>query len=233
MTAPTTTETGTAATAPEVTATEPAPAATTPATETAPTTRRSLESALAALDDDTRSYVLETVKTARNEAKNLRDRLKDAEPRLSEYDRLVEASKTEEQRARDAATAAQSRVEQLTTRAVMAEVKALAATSFADPTDASAFINPADYINDDGDVDTDAIKTALDDLLTRKPHLGRVDGKRTPAPNPAQGSSASGPTTAGQLTKEDLQRMYAAGDHDGIEKARQEGRFNQLTGAKP
>lgn len=222
--------------APASTDNTPAPeasAAATPAPPAATPAKRSLEDLLGSLDDDARGVVLGEVSKARNEAKNLRDRLKDAEPRLSEYDRLVEASKTEEQRARDAATAAQSRVEQLTTRAVMAEVKALAATSFADPTDASAFINPADYINDDGDVDTDAIKTALDDLLTRKPHLGRVDGKRTPAPNPAQGSSASGPTTAGQLTKEDLQRMYAAGDHDGIEKARQEGRFNQLTGAKP
>lgn len=211
-----------------------APAAAAPAMPETASVKRSLEDLLGSLDADARGVVLGEVSKARSEAKNLRDRLKDAEPKLSEYDRLVDASKTSEQRAIDAAAAAQARVDQLTSRAVMAEVKALAASSFADPTDATAFIDTSKYVTDDGDVDTDAIKADLEDLLTRKPHLGKAEpGRRTPAPNPAQGSSASGPTTAGQLSKQDLDRMYKAGEHEAIEKARAEGRFNALLGVNP
>lgn len=207
-----------------------ASAAATPP-EAAPA-KRSLEDLLGSLDEDARGVVLGEVSKARNEAKNLRDRIRDAEPKLTEYDRLVEASKTETERANDAAAAAQARVEQLTTRAVMAEVKALAASSFADPSDASAFIDTAKYVTADGDVDTDAIKADLEDLLTRKPHLGKVEGRRSPAPNPAQGSSASGPSSAGQLSKQDVERLAKEGKHDEIVKAKQEGRLNELLGIK-
>lgn len=204
-----------------------APAAATP-TPAAPPAKRSLEDLLGGLDDDARGVILGEVSKARSEAKNLRDRLKDAEPKLSEYDRLVEASQTETERAQAAATRAQQRVDQLTNRVVTAEVKALAANTFADPTDATAFIEASKYVSADGDVDTDAIKAALDDLLDRKPHLRAEPGRRTPAPNPAQGTSASGPTNVAQLSQSDLKSMTP----EQIAEARKEGRLSAL-GFKP
>lgn len=162
----------------------------------------------------------------------LKRQLADAEPIVSEFRRLEEASKTETERAKDAAAAAQQRVADLTNRAVQAEVKALAANTFADPSDATAFIDPAKYVNDAGEIDTAAIESDLADLLSRKPHLGRTsDGPRPPAPNPAQGSSSTGPAAPAQLSQEDVDRLYKAKDYDAIDKARTEGRLDQLLGA--
>jgi thioredoxin-like negative regulator of GroEL len=113
--------------------------------------------------------------------------------KLAEYDKVLESQKTAEQKAQEAAAAAEKRVESLTTRAVQAEVKALAATGFADPEDASAFLDLKKYATADGDVDTAAITTDLADLLARKPHLGKSPATPGMKPNPAQGSSALPP----------------------------------------
>ena len=52
---------------------------------------------------------------------------------------------------------------------------------------------------------------------------------RTPAPNPAQGSSANGSTVPAQLTRAELAGMSP----DAIEQARLDGRLNELLGTKP
>lgn len=111
--------------------------------------------------------------------------------KLSEYDRLVEASKTELERAQEAAKQEAERASSLLSRAVKSEVKALA-QGFADPEDAAAFLDLGKYATGDGDVDTESIKADLADLLQRKPHLGKSPDSRLPAPNPAQGSSSQG-----------------------------------------
>ncbi len=73
---------------------------------------------------------------------------------------------------REAETAANAKVN---TRLVRAEVKALASATFADPTDAHLYIDLAEVdVDDEGEVDTDAIETALKDVLRRKPHLAKV-----------------------------------------------------------
>lgn len=155
----------------------------------------------------------------------------DQKAKLDAYDKVLESQKTAEQKAQEAAAAAEKRAEALTTRAVKAEVKALAA-DFADPEDAGAFLDIKKYATADGDVDTEAIKADLADLLARKPHLGKSPESRLPAPNPAQGSSGSGAGGApAQLSAEDVQRMYAAKDYDGIAKAQAEGRLATLLGA--
>lgn len=195
-----------------------------PAAQTEP--KRTLESSLTGLDDDTRRFVLDELHKARNEAQGLRTRLKEAEPKISEYDALIEASKTDLERAQEAATVANRRADSLVTRAVKAEIKA-AASGFADPSDAVAFLDPSKYAGDDGEIDTKQIAADLAALLTSKPHLGR--GAQALAPNPAQGTGAGG-HAAGQLTKEDVERLYAAGKYDEIEKARTDGRLAALLG---
>ena len=203
-----------------------APAAAVPAAPPAEQ-RKSLEDLLASLDDTARTAVLGEVHKARTEAANYRGKLRDAEPKAAEYDRLAEASKTAEERAQGLATAAEERASKLLNRAVSAEVKA-AASGFADPDDAAAFLDLTKYATPDGDVDTEALKTDLADLLVRKPHLGKTPGSRLPAPNPAQGSSGSGSAAVSQLSKADVSRLYADKKYAEIETARSEGRLATL-----
>lgn len=150
--------------------------------------------------------------------------------KLAEYERLEEASRTELEKAQVAARNNEQRAQALLSRAVNAEIKALAG-DFADPSDASAFLDVTKYATTDGDVDTETIKADLADLLTRKPHLGKTPTSRVPAPNPAQGTSGAGPAGAKpQLSAEDVKRMYAARDYDGIAAAQADGRLAGLLG---
>jgi hypothetical protein len=55
----------------------------------------SLEESLMGLDEQTRNHVLSEIRVARNEARNLRERVKEAEPILAQWHALEQASKTE------------------------------------------------------------------------------------------------------------------------------------------
>jgi len=147
--------------------------------------------------------------------------------KLSEYDRLAEASKSELEKAQEAAQTNAQRAQALLDRTIKAEIKALASQGFADPEDASAFLDLSKYANGDGDVDSDAIKADLADLLQRKPHLGKSPESRVPAPNPAQGSSGSGPSGASQIT--DPSQLDSMSPEE-IMQARKDGRLNRLMG---
>lgn len=127
------------------------------------------------------------------EAKALRDRLKEAEPLLAELQRLKDAEKSESERLADQLTAAQQRADRATRTAVASKVEALA-REFADPEDAVGALDLDSFVGEDGAIDKDAIKAALDDLLKRKPHWARPDegGPRRPAPDRTQGSSGNG-----------------------------------------
>lgn len=134
-------------------------------------------------------------------AKENAAKLKAAEPRLVEYDQLIEAKKSDLEKAQEAAQTASERVNSYQTRAVKAEVKALATATFADPDDAAAFLDIASYAASDGDIDTAKIAADLTALLERKPHLGKGESRRIPNPNPAQGANAFGgsPTLDDQI----------------------------------
>lgn len=127
------------------------------------------------------------------EAKALRERLKEAEPLLAELQRLKDAEKSDSERLSDQLTAAQERAERAVRAAVASKVEALA-RDFADPEDAVGSLDLTAYVDEDGAIDTDAIKEALADLLKRKPHWARPDegGPRRPAPDRTQGSSGNG-----------------------------------------
>lgn len=134
-------------------------------------------------------------------AKDNAAKLKAAEPKLSEYDKLLEDNRSDLERAQVAAQSATERASQYQTRAVQAEVKALASTGFADPEDAAAFLDTGAYISDAGEIDTSKIAADLAALLERKPHLGKTETRRLPAPNQAQGANAFGgsPTLDDQM----------------------------------
>ncbi|MER6487623.1 hypothetical protein ABT264_29210 [Streptomyces virginiae] len=104
-------------------------------------------------------------------------RAKEAEKASREQARRLQAledrDKTEVQRASERAEAAEKRAAAMAQRTVRAEVRALAAATFADPSDAAAFLDPSDFMDDDGDVDSKKLERALADLLKRKPHLAK------------------------------------------------------------
>jgi hypothetical protein len=180
MTVPTGTEGNTTVPTPQ------APAAAAPA-GTPAVQAKSLEDLLAGLDDDARGVVLGEVSKARGEAKNLRERLKVAEPKVAEYDRLAAASKTAEERANEAATAADARALAATQRVARAEVKAALTGLVDDPNSIVEDLNLARFIDDDGEID----QAAIDKL---KAKYAGFSGRRPPRPDQSQASGANGAT---------------------------------------
>ena len=114
-------------------------------------------------------------------AKESQARADAAEKRLKE---LEDADKTEHEKAleqarKEAADSARAEVTEKTrTRVLKAEIKELAAGKFADPEDAIKLLDldQDDIFDDEGEVQTTALKEALDDLLERKPHLAAGSG---------------------------------------------------------
>lgn len=165
---------------------------------------------------------LDTMKAERNaerlRAKELqaeRDALKaQLEGREAEH-----AAEQEKQKAKDEALAVANR------RILSAELRAAAKGKLADPTDAALYINLDTFeVSDDGDVDSDSLREAIDDLLARKPHLAadtrRFDG--------AADQGAKGEPRQTQLSAIDLDNMSPA----EINQARREGRLNKVLGIK-
>jgi len=117
---------------------------------------------------------------------------------LDEYNALIEASKSDLERANEQVTRWQTEAEKWRASSVSSRVQALAADSFADPSDAVTALNDNNYLDSGGVIDDAAIKADLAALLERKPHFRKIDpdsGKpRVPAPNPAQGASGNAPT---------------------------------------
>lgn len=168
--------------------TEPqVPAAATPD----PAPKKSLEDSLASLDDATRSFVLNELSSARNEAKNLRERVKAAEPKAAEFDRLAEASKSELERAQEAARAAEERATNTLERVAAAEVKAALTGIVDDPNALIEDLNIKRFITAQGEVDTEAIGALKAKYQAFAPKPGMK-------PNPAQGASAGAPLSPQQ-----------------------------------
>lgn len=136
------------------------------------------------------------LKKKNSEAENLRKRLKELEPLAAKAKELEDAQKTESERLTEQLTAQQEKADKAIRTAVASKVEALAAHEFADPEDAAGALELADYVDDDGVIDTDAIKRDLADLLKRKPHWARAEsGPRSPRPDRTQGSSGNGNRT--------------------------------------
>ena len=86
--------------------------------------------------------------------------------------------RTEAADRRTAAKAAEDTAEALRGRLLASEVKATAASILADPADLLLRTDAADLLDEDGEPDSAAIKTAAEKLVAERPHLGvkRVSG---------------------------------------------------------
>jgi hypothetical protein len=110
-------------------------------------------------------------------------------------------------------------------RILRSEVKAAAAGKFADPADAALYLDLTSFeVDENGDVDADEISEAIEDLLTRKPHLAATARPRFQGSG--DGGAARKPAGPAQLTEADLDRMSP----EAISKAKREGRLNKLLG---
>jgi ribosomal protein L35 len=112
-------------------------------------------------------------------------------------------------------------------RIVRSEIRAAAAGKLNDPKDALTFLNLDQFeVDENGEVDTDEIADAIDDLLKRKPYLAAATAKRFQGTGDG-GAAARKPGKPKQLTEADLKTMTA----EQIVKAQDEGRLNDLLGA--
>jgi hypothetical protein len=117
---------------------------------------------------------------------------------MSDQEKAVAAARNEGRT--EAITAANERI-------LTAEVKA-AASGFANPADALAFIDRDGLVGDDGTVDEAAIAERLAAVLAEKPYLAATPGK-TPAPQVPKGSQG----TPGVLSLDDqILEAQAKGD---------------------
>lgn len=96
-----------------------------------------------------------------------------------------------------------------TERIVRAEVKALAARTFADPEDAALLLSGSfgDLVDHDGEPDGDAISAALKDLLRRKPHLGARQEKTPPDYDGGSRRRHEEPQTMGAVLRSEIDRV--------------------------
>ena len=118
-----------------------------------------------------------------------RDRANAAEAKLAAKDKDLE-----------------SVLSQVNQRYVRSEVKAAAKGKLSDPGDAFKFLNLSDFkVSEDGEVDGEAINTAIDDLLKKKPYLG---AQRARAEGSGEGGARSGDAgNLKQLSRADLAAM--------------------------
>jgi len=144
----------------------------------------------------------------------------DMKLKLDEYQRLEEASRTELEKAQAAAQAASGDLSKLRQEVVSAKIEAALTGVVPDPAVILEDLNLSRFLSEDGAINGEAV-TAL-----RDKYAALAPAKRSPAPNPAQGASASGPAQPSQLTRQDLAGMTP----DAINKAREDGRLNDVLG---
>lgn len=136
-----------------------------------------------------------------------KQRAKAAEKLASEHGAKLkafeDAQKTEAEKLAERAEAAEQRAAKAAALAVARTIKAAASGRFADAQDAVDALAAADFLKD-GEIDDEAIETALTDLLERKPHWAAAapSGPRIPAPDPAQGARPGAVPTLAQQIRE-------------------------------
>lgn len=130
-------------------------------------------------------------------AKDNKAKLDEATPIVAQWRQLEEASKSELERKTEELSRWQSEAQSWRSTAVGSRIQALAATDFADPSDAVSSLDVSKYLDAGGQIDDQAIQADLAELLERKPHWRRQEATpaspRIPAPNPNQGSGGGRP----------------------------------------
>ena len=112
-------------------------------------------------------------------------------------------------------------------RILRSEVRAIAKGRLADPADALVYLDLDEFeVDEDGEIDSEAIEDAISDLLKRKPYLAASSGEKFRG-GADQGARGKG-SAPSQLSKEDLKKLTPA----QIVEADRQGRLNDLKGIK-
>lgn len=155
-----------------------------------------------------------------------RDKRRDLERRIAELEAPKGENPTDEPDAKQIkAQATREANAKANARILRSEIKAAAAGKFADPADALAFIDVSKFeVDENGDVDAEEISDAIEELLTRKPHLAATARQRFQGTGDGGAQrNAGGPS---QLSRADLKGMTP----EQINKAKAEGRLNKVLG---
>ncbi|MFD7429045.1 hypothetical protein ACFV6Z_18660 [Streptomyces sp. NPDC059818] len=149
-----------------------------------------------------------------------RERARELAEKLAEKDGADEA----EQVRRQAESAALSKANQ---RIIRAEVKAAAKGVLADPADAYKFLDLDQFeVDGNGDLDSEEVTEAIEELIKSKPYLAAAPARRFQGTG--DGGAARKAGRPKQLTRADLKSMSA----EAIDKAREDGRLDDLMGGK-
>lgn len=166
------------------------------------------------------------LKKANEEAKNYRLKLNETK---EELEKLRSDAMTEQERAidvarKEGAAEAQEEIAKAKAKFARAKAEALATSKTRDPEVAVSLLGDlTQFVTEDGDVDTDAMSVALDELVEEKEYL--AVGDRQPVPGADQGARG-GSKGASQLSREQLKTMSP----EQITKAESEGRLDKLLG---
>lgn len=159
-------------------------------------------------DDDKGGDLGDAGKRALDEERNARKTAeKAARDAKAELDKLRKDSMSDQEKAiADAkAEVRQEVLAQANSRLLRAEVRAAAAGKLADPDDAARLLDLDSFVDDEGDIDSKAIKSAIDKLVAAKPYLSAKPGSGSGEGGARGGSASSEPTM------DDLIRQKVAG----------------------
>lgn len=152
--------------------------------------------------------------------KSERDRRKQLEDQLAQKNGADEAETVRRKAEQDALAKANARI-------LRAEVKAAAAGKLADPADAYKFLDLDQFeVDDDGNVDSEEVAEAIEELIKTKPYLAAATAKRFQGTG--DGGAARKAGRPKQLTQQDLKTMTP----EAIEQARIDGRLDDLMAGK-
>ncbi|WP_086809826.1 hypothetical protein [Streptomyces reticuliscabiei] len=151
--------------------------------------------------------------------KSERDKRKQLEDQLAQQGSADEAETVRRKAEQDALAKANARI-------LRAEVKAAAAGKLADPADAFKFLDLDQFeVDDDGNVDSEEVAEAIDELVKSKPYLAAATAKRFQGAG--DGGAARKASRPKQLTKQDLKTMSA----DQIVAAQDAGQLDDYLSA--
>lgn len=161
--------------------------------------------------------------------KTERQKRRDVEAEMAKLRKAAEKKPDDDQPSADEIRreAEQAATQKANARIVRSEIRAAAAGKLADPKDALTFLDLDQFeVDENGEVDSDELVDAIDDLLKNKPYLAAQGGKRF------QGTADNGAARkAGkpkQLSRDDVSRMTP----EQIAKAQEEGRLDDVLAGK-
>lgn len=120
----------------------------------------------------------------------------------------IDGKEAEHQKALDADRVKSEALAAANQRILSAEVRVAAAGKLNDPADALAYIDLSSFeVGDDGSVDSDAIGSAISDLISKKPYLAAQGGR-------FQGSADGGARNGSRTSIDDqIAKATADGNH--------------------